>query len=88
MQKLGKEDQVSLEEIVETEDPIRFQGFNLEPESPLMMERKTGYGVWVYSSISKPFDLKPLTGFLQKIWCSVDFREPISIEGNRGSRPG
>ncbi len=67
MQKLGKEDQVSLEEIAEKEDLIRFQGFNLEPESPLMMERKTGYGHLVFvfmlltglnSSLVIQFDLE------------------------------
>ncbi len=67
MQKLGKEDQVSLEEIAETEDLIRFQRFNLEPESSLMMERKTGYGHLVFvfmlltglnSSLVIQFDLE------------------------------
>jgi len=79
-QKLGKEDHVAIEEIAETEDVGRFQGFNPEPESPTMVERKTGYGhlafvfmlligltvVWLYNSPSKPFDLAPLNGVLQK----------------------
>ena len=79
-QKLGKEDRVALDEISETEDLIRFQGLNPEPVSPSMIEKKTGYGhlvfvfmlltgltvVWLYSSISKPFDLALLNGVLQK----------------------
>ena len=79
-QKLGKEHQVALAEIAETEDLIGFQGFTPEPVSPSMMEKKKGYGhlvfvfmlligltvVWLYSSISKPFDLALLNGVLQK----------------------
>jgi len=79
-QKLGKEDHVALEEIAETEDVSRFQGFNPEPESSTMVERKTDYGhlvfvfmlligltvVWLYNSPSKPFDLTPLNRVLQK----------------------
>ena len=79
-QKLGKEDHVAMEETAETEEVSRFQGFNPEPESPTMVERKTGYRhlvfvfmlligltvVWLYNSPSKPFDLAPLKGVLQK----------------------
>ena len=79
-QKLGKEDQLTLEEIAETEDLSRFQGFNPEPDSLFMMAWRKGYRhlvfvfmlltgltvVWLYSSISKPFDLSSLNGVLQK----------------------
>ena len=79
-QKLGKKDQVALEEIAETEDLSPFQGFSPEPEPPSIDAGKTGYGhlvfvfmlltglaiVWLYSSISKPFDLASLNGVLQK----------------------
>ena len=79
-QKLGKEDQLTLEEIAETEDLSRFQGFNPEPDSPFIMAGRKSYGhlvfvfmlltgltvVWLYSSISKPFDLSSLDGVLQK----------------------
>jgi hypothetical protein len=79
-QKLGKRDQVALDEIAEMEDLSGFQGFNPEAESPSIVERKTSYGhlvfvfmlltglmvVWLYSSISKPFDLASLNGVLQK----------------------
>ena len=79
-EKLGEKDQVALEEIVETEDLSRFQGFKPKPESPLMVEKNTGFGhlvfvfmllsglivVWLYSSVSKPFDLTSLNGIIQK----------------------
>jgi hypothetical protein len=79
-QKLGEKDQVALEEIVETEDLSRFQGVNPEPKSSSMVETNAGFGhlvfvlmllsgmtvVWLYSSISKPFDLTSLNGIIQK----------------------
>src|SRR5438093_13186082 len=79
-QKLGKEDQLTLEEIAETEDLSRFQGFNPEPDSPFIMAGRKSYGhlvfvfmlltgltvVWLYSSISTRFDLSSLDGVLQK----------------------
>ena len=79
-QKLGKEDQVTLEEIAETEDLSRFQGFNPEPDSLFMMAWRKGYRhlvfvfmlltgltvVWLYSSTSTPVDLSSLDGVLQK----------------------
>ena len=79
-QKLGKEDQLTLEEIAETEDLSRFQGFSAETDSPFMVAGRKSYGhlvfvfmlltgltvVWLYSSISKPFDLASLEGVLQK----------------------
>jgi hypothetical protein len=79
-QKLGEKDRVALEEIVEGEDLRRFQGFNPESKSSLMVEKNAGFGhlvfvfmllggltvVWLYSSISKPFDLTLLNGIIQK----------------------
>jgi len=79
-QKLGKEDQLALEEIAGTEDLSRFQGFNPETDSPFTMAGRKSYGhivfvfmlltgltvVWLYSSISKPFDLSSLDRVLQK----------------------
>jgi hypothetical protein len=78
-QKLGKRDAIRLEEIAETEDLSRFQGFNPEPVSiPEMANRSLGHlvfvimllcgltVVWLYSSISKPFDLASLNGIIQK----------------------
>ena len=79
-QKLGKEDQLTLEEIAETEDLSRFQGFNPEPDSLFMMAWRKGYRhlvfvfmlltgltvVWLYSSTSTPVDLSSLDGVLQK----------------------
>ena len=78
-QKLGEKDRVALEEIVEREDLRRFQGFNPESKSSLV-EKNAGFGhlafvfmllggltvVWLYSSISKPFDLTLLNGTNQK----------------------
>lgn len=78
-QKLGERDTVRLEEIAETEDLSRFQGFNPEPVSiPEMANRSLGHlvfvimllcgltVVWLYSSISKPFDLASLNEIIQK----------------------
>jgi len=79
-QKLGEKDQMRLEEIAETKDLSQFQGFNPEPQSPSLVERKIGFGhlafvfmlliglivVWLYSSISKPFDLVSWEGIIQK----------------------
>ena len=79
-QKLDEEDQVRLDEIAETEDLSRFQGFNIEPASALRTAEKRSFGhlafvfmlliglaiVWLYSSISKPFDLASLNGIIQK----------------------
>src|SRR5438093_4981799 len=79
-QKLGKEDQLTLEEIAETEVLSRFQAFNPEPDSTFIMAGRKSYGhlvfvfmlltglsvVWLYSSISKPFDLSSLDEVLQK----------------------
>ena len=78
-QKLGDRDAIGLKEIAETEDLSRFQGFNREPASvPEMANRSLGHlvfivmllcgltVVWLYSSISKPFDLALLNGIIQK----------------------
>lgn len=78
-QKLGQKDEVRLEEIAEVEDLSRFQGFNPEPASPsIVVKRSFGHlafvlmllggltVVWLYSSISKPFDLASLNGIIQK----------------------
>jgi hypothetical protein len=79
-QKLGESDQVRLEEIAETEDLSLFQGIDLEPASDRQTPRRRGLGhlvffitalsgltiVWLYSSISKPFDLSLLNGIIQK----------------------
>jgi hypothetical protein len=79
-QKLGGEDQVRLEEIAATEDLSRFQGFNPEPVSAPEMSKNRSLGhlvfilmlltglvaVWLYSSISTPFDIASLNGVIQK----------------------
>lgn len=79
-QKLGEKDQVALEEIAEIEDLSRFQGLNTEPALSLRTEEKRSLGhlafvimlligltvVWLYSSISKPFDLASLNAIVQK----------------------
>ena len=78
-QKLGERDAIRLEEIAKTEDLSQFQGFNPEPVSiPEMANRSFGHllfvimllcgltVVWLYSSISKPFDLASLNGIIQK----------------------
>ena len=79
-QKLGEKDQVRLEEIAETEDLSRFQGFIHEPASPLMMATKRSFGhlafvfmllgglavVWLYGSVSKRFDLSSLSAIVQR----------------------
>lgn len=79
-QECEKEDRLALADIAEEEDLSRIQGFSSEPKAPSIMERKTDYGrllfvfmvltglavAWLYSSISKPFDLAALTGIIQK----------------------
>jgi len=79
-QKLGEDDRVGLEEIAGTEELIPLQGFNPEPEFPSVGAKKRSLGhlafvlmlltgltvVWLYSSISKPFDLASLTSIIQK----------------------
>ncbi len=79
-QKLGENDSLRLEEIAGTEQLIQFQGFNPEPALPSTVAKKRSFGhlvfvfmlltgltvVWLYSSISKPFDLASLNGFIQK----------------------
>ena len=79
-QKLGERDRVALEEIVEREDLRRFQGFNPESASPLMMATKRSFGhlafvfmllgglavVWLYGSVSKRFDLSSLSAIVQR----------------------
>ena len=101
-QKLGKEDQVTLEEIAETEDLSRFQGFNPEPDSLFMIAwRKcyrhlvfvimllTGLTVdWLYSSTSTPVDLSSLDGVLQKSGVQSIFANMSQLGGNRLSRFG
>jgi len=79
-QKLVERDRVALEEIAETEDLSRFQGFNPEFESPSIADKKTRLGRFVfvfmlligltvvrsYISISKLLDLTSVNGFIQK----------------------
>ena len=79
-QKYEKEDRLALADIAEEEDLSRIQGFSSELKSPPIMERETDYGhflfvfmlltglvvVWLYSSISKPFDLAALNEIIQK----------------------
>ena len=79
-QKLGENDSLRLEEIAGTEELIQFQGFNPEPAFPSAVAKKRSFGhlafafmlltglivVWLYSSISKPFDLASLNGIIQK----------------------
>jgi len=79
-QKLGKDDPVRLEEIAKTEELVEFQGLNPESAFPSTMAKRRSFGhlafvfmlltgltvVWLYSSISKPFDLTSLNGVIQK----------------------
>jgi hypothetical protein len=79
-QKLGENDSLRLEEIASTEELIQFQGFNPEPASPSTVATKRSFGhlvfvfmlltgltvVWLYISISKPFDLASLNEVVQK----------------------
>jgi hypothetical protein len=79
-QKLGENDSLRIEEIAGTEELIQFQGFNPEPAFPSTVANKRSFGhlvfvfmlltgltvVWLYSSISKPFDLASLNGIIQK----------------------
>jgi len=79
-QKLGERDQVRFEDIVETEDLSQFQRFGPEAGSPSPTAKERSLGhlafvfmllagltvVWLYSSISKQFDLASLIGIIQK----------------------
>jgi len=79
-QKLGENDSLRLDEIAGTEELSQFQGFNPEPAFSSPMARKRSFGhvvfvfmllaglmvVWLYSSISKPFDLTSLNGIVQR----------------------
>lgn len=79
-QKLGENDSLGLEEIAGMEELSQFQGFNPEPAFPSKVARKRSFGhlvfvfmlltgltvVWLYSSISKPFNLASLNGIIQK----------------------
>jgi hypothetical protein len=79
-QKLGESYPVRLEEIAETEEMSRFQGLNLEPASAPAMARNWSFGhlafvfmlliglivVWLYSSVSKGFDLTSLNSIIQR----------------------
>lgn len=79
-QKLGEDDPVRLDEIAGTEELIQFQGFNPEPALHAMIDKKRSWGhlafvfmlltgltvVWLYGSISKPFDLTSLNGIIQR----------------------
>ncbi len=79
-EKLGEKDSVRLEEIVETEDLSRFQGFNPEPVFSPKMAQNRSLGhlafvfmllgvlsvVWLSGSVSKRFDLSSLNGIIQK----------------------
>jgi len=79
-QKLGEKDRLALGQIADAKDLSRFQGFNPEPELPSMVEENGRLGyllfvsmllsgltvVWLYSSISKPFDLASLNRIIQK----------------------
>jgi len=79
-QKLGETDSLRLDEIAGREELSRFQGFGPEPALPSTMAKKRSFGqlafifmlltglttVWLYSSISKPFDLVSLDGIIQK----------------------
>ncbi len=93
-QKLGEKDQVRLEEIAETEDLAQFQGFNPEPVSTPLMARKRSFGhlafvfmllsgltvVWLYSSVSKRFDLASLDGIIQKSGVESIFANQAQFE--------
>ena len=99
-QKLGEDDRVRLEEIAGTEELIPLQGFNPDPEFPSVGAKKRSLGhlafvlmlltgltvVWLYSSISKPFDLASLTSIIQKSGHSVDLRQQGSIRNNCSGR--
>jgi hypothetical protein len=79
-QRLGDNDSLRLDEIAEREELSQFQGFSPEPALPSLMAKKRSFGplafifmlltgltiVWLYSSISKPFDLASLNGIIQK----------------------
>ena len=79
-QKLGENGSLRLDDIAEREELSRFQGFYPEPSLPSAMAKKRSFGhlafvfmlltgltiVWLYSSISKPFDLASLDGIIQK----------------------
>ncbi len=92
-QKLGERDQVGLEEIAETEDLSRFQGFNPDPTSASITAKKRSFGhlafvfmlsigltvVWIYSSISKPFELASLNGIIQKSGVQSIFANQVQL---------
>ena len=79
-QKLGRDYSVRLEEIVGTEELTLFQGFNPEPALNSMIPKKRNVRqpafvfmlvagltvIWLYSSISKPFDLTSLNWIIQR----------------------
>lgn len=78
--RLGEKDAVRLEEIAETEELNRFQGFNPEPVTTPSIERNRSFAhlafilmllcgltvVWLYRSVAKSFDIASLTGIVQK----------------------
>ena len=79
-QNLGEDDSVRLEEIAGTEELIQIQRFNPEPALTSKIPKKRSVGqlafvfmlltgltvIWLYSSISKPFDLTSLNGIIQR----------------------
>jgi hypothetical protein len=99
---------VALEEIAEMENLSRFQGFYHEPESPSIVDEKKGFGhlvfvfmllcglmvVWLYSSISKPFDMASLNGIIQKSGVQAILANLaqlgiiVAIGDNSAGRPG
>ena len=92
-QKLGKNDQVRLEEIAEIEDLSRFEGLNHEPAPASKMAEKRSFahlafiftlviGLTVsllYGSISKPFDLVWLDAIIQRSGVSSIFANPAQL---------
>jgi len=94
-QKLGKGDQVKLEEIAETEELSQFQAINPEPPFDPLTPMSGGLGlghlvfvimllsgltiVWLYSPISKPFDLSLLNAIIQKSCIQSIFANQVQL---------
>jgi hypothetical protein len=92
-QKLAEDDRVRLEEIAGTKELIRFQEFDHEPASPSMASNKRSLAhlafvfmlvigltiVWLYSSISKPFDLTSLSRIIQKSGIQSIFANQVQL---------
>jgi hypothetical protein len=92
-QKLGKNDQVRLEEIAEIEDLSLFQGLNYKPAPASKMAEKGSFAhlafvfmllvgltvAGLYGSLSKPIDLASLNAIIQKSGVSSIFANPAQL---------